>query len=213
MAHIAVFGAGGRIGRQIVREADNRGHSVTAVVRNPDSLSLRPARVQVVRGDILDPADVLAAAAGHDAVISAIGPGPGADPQVLVSAARSLLDALPRAGVSRLIVVGGAGSLEVAPGVQLLDTPDFLEDWRPLARAHRDALEVYRQNADLEWTYISPAGFIAPGPRIGHYRTAGDQLLRDAQGKSSITIDDFAIAVVDELEQPRHIRERFTAAY
>ena len=95
MAHIAVFGAGGRIGRQIVREADNRGHDVTAVVRNPDSLSLRPARVQVVRGDILDPADVLAAAAGHDAVISAVGPGPGDDPQVLVGAARSLLDALP----------------------------------------------------------------------------------------------------------------------
>ena len=109
--------------------------------------------------------------------------------------------------------MGGAGSLEVAPGVQLLDTPDFPEDWRPLAQAHRDALEVYRQNADLEWTYISPAAFIAPGPRIGHYRTAGDQLLLDAQGKSSITIDDFAIAVVDELEQPRHIRERFTAAY
>ncbi|MGE5603961.1 MAG: NAD(P)-dependent oxidoreductase [Nitrososphaerales archaeon] len=213
MAHIVVFGATGSIGRQIVREAQARGHEVTAVVRDPAKLGARPARRQVIRGDVLNPADVLAAAAGHDAVISAVGPGPDQDPQMLVEAARSLLDALPRAGVRRLIVVGGAGSLEVAPGVQLLDTPEFPEEWKPLARAHRDALAVYRQNEDLEWTYISPAGFIAAGPRTGHYRTAGDQLLRDSQGKSSITIDDFAIAVIDELEHPQHVRQRFTAAY
>ncbi len=213
MAHIAVFGASGKIGRQIVREAQARGHDVTAVVRDPSELGPHPARLQVVQGDILDPEDVVAAVAGHDAVISAVGPTRDADPQMLVAAARSLLNALPRAGVKRLIVVGGAGSLEVAPGVQLLDTPDFPEDWKPVARAHRDALAVYRGNEDLEWTYISPAGFIAPGPRIGHYRTAGDQLLRDSQGKSSITIDDFAIAVIDELEHPQHVRQRFTAAY
>jgi uncharacterized protein len=213
MAHIAVFGAMGNIGRQIVREAQARGHDVTAVVRDPASVGTHRARLQVVRGDILDPADVLAAVAGHDAVISAVGPRPSDDPQMLVAAARSLLDALPRAGVNRLIVVGGAGGLEVAPGFLLLDTPDFPADWKPLAQAHRDALAVYRENEDLDWTYISPAAFIAPGPRIGHYRTAGDQLLRDSQGKSSITIDDFAIAVIDELEHPKHVRQRFTAAY
>jgi uncharacterized protein len=213
MAQIAVFGATGNIGRQIVREAVSRGHDVTAVARNPADLGIHEPRVQVMRGDVLDPASVTAAAAGQDAVISAVGPREGQDPAMLVDAARSLLEGLKRAHVARLLVVGGAGSLEVAPGHRLMDTPDFPDAWKPLAQAGFDALEVYRADEDLEWTYISPAGFIGEGPRRGRYRTAGEQLVVDEEGESFITIDDYASVVLDELEHPQHIRKRFTAAY
>ncbi len=211
---IAVFGATGNIGRQIIREAEARGHRVTAVVRDPARLEARPPHLQVVQGDVLNPADVARAATGQDAVISAVGPSrDGGDPRMLVQAARSLMDGLRRSGVKRLLVVGGAGSLEVAPGVQLMDTPGFPEAWKPVAQAGRDALAVYRQNTDLDWTYVSPANMIGPGERTGHFRTGGDQLVQDAQGNSFISIPDFAVALLDELEHPQHIRQRFTMAY
>lgn len=213
MAHIAVFGATGNIGRQIVREAVGRGHDVTAVVRNPNDLAVHEPRLQVVRGNVLDPASVMAAVAGHDAVISAVGPRVGEDPQMLVDAAGSLLQGLKQAHVPRLLVVGGAGSLEVAPGRRLMDTPEFPEAWKPVAEAGFEALELYRADEDIEWTYISPAGYIGEGPRQGRYRTAGEQLVVDEQGESFITIDDYASVVLDELEHPQHIRKRFTAAY
>ncbi len=206
---IALFGARGTIGSRIAAEARRRGHTVTAVVRDRSGL---PSGLAGVRGDALDPTSVARAAAGQDAVISAIGPGSSHPPTMLVEAARSLVEGLRRGGVSRLVVVGGAGSLEVKPGLQLVDTPGFPAAWRPTALAHRDALNVYR-HADLDWTCISPAALIAPGERTGHYRVGFDQLLVDDRGESQISAEDFAVAVVDEIEHPRHVRQRITVAY
>jgi len=206
---LAVYGAGGTIGRRITQEALRRGHQITAVVRNPARFEAGSPAVEVVKGDVLDPASVAKAVAGHDAVTSAVGPGHGR-PEMLVDAARSLLQGVKQAGVRRLVVVGGAGSLEVA-GVQLVDAPDFPAVWRAPALAHWDALAVYR-TSDLDWTYFSPAAIIEPGERTGRYQSGADRLLVDAKGESRISAEDFAVALVDELERPKHIRERITVA-
>jgi len=216
---IALFGASGTIGRRIAAEALQRGHGVTAVVRDPTRFAKPADTLDVVKGDILDPASVAAAVRGQDAVISAVGPAHTGDvrPQMLVDAARSLIAGLQRAGVRRLGVVGGAGSLEVALGVQLVDTPGFPAAWRPVALAHRDALTVYRATpaapTGLDWTYFSPAALIEPWERTGTYRIGTDQLLTDAKGESRISAEDFAVAVLDELERGAHPRQRITVAY
>jgi putative NADH-flavin reductase len=210
---IVLFGASGTIGGSIAGEAMVRGHQVTAVVRDPTRVGLRHPALNVVAGDVLDPASVASVVAGHDVVASAVGPRlPDDEPKLVVDAAWSLIDGLARAGVSRLVVVGGAGSLEVAPGVQLVDTPEFPEAWKGIALAHRDSLEVYR-GADLDWTYISPAALIRPGKRTGRYRTGGDQLLTDEEGESLISVEDFAVAFLDEIENGRFVRQRITVAY
>jgi putative NADH-flavin reductase len=210
---IALFGAGGTIGQRIADEAVGRGHEVTGVVRDPSALTGRDGLIART-GDVLDPVSVATAVAGHDAVVSAVGPGQGADPGVIVGAARSLIQGLGRAGIRRLLVVGGAASLEVAPGVQLFDAPDFPEAWKPVAGAHREALDVYRTSAgDLDWTYISPAALIAPGERTGKFRIGGDQLLTGSDGQSRISAEDYAVALVDELEKPQHLQQRITVAY
>jgi len=213
---IALFGAGGMIGRRILEEALRRGHEVTAVVRDPTRFSGAADRVAVVQGDVVDAASVAAAVRGHDAVISAVGPAhtPDARPQMLGDAARALIAGVPRASVRRLLVVGGAGSLEVRPGAQLVDTPEFPAAWRPVALAHRDALAVYRAAPPgLDWTYFSPAAVIEPGKRTGTYRTGRDQLLTDRLRKSRISAEDFAVALLDELERPAHVCQRITVAY
>lgn len=210
---IALFGAGGTIGSRIAREAVSRGHQVTAVARKPEQLTPPASGIQVVQGDVLDPASVAAAVAGSDLVISAIGPGlPDGDPQLVVTAAHSLIDGVKRAGVRRLLVVGGAGSLEVGRGMLLVDTPGFPPGWKPIALAHSEALDVYR-TADLDWTYVSPAALIEPGERTGHYRTGTDQLLTDEKGHSRISAEDYAVAMLDEAEHPQFVRRRMTAAY
>ncbi len=207
---IALYGATGMIGASILREALSRGHQVTAIVRDPSKLS--PAdHMTALKGDVLDTADVAAAVKGHDAVISSIN-APHDDPQVFVRAAQSLVAALKQASVKRVISVGGAGSLEVAPGVKLFETPEFPEAYRAGSKALGAALDVFRAS-DLDWTFISPAGVIAPGDRTGKFRVGGDQLLTDANGASNISVDDYAIGLVDELEQARHIRQRITLAY
>lgn len=208
---IALFGAAGVLGQRILEEALNRKHEVTAVVRDPKRFDLKRPHLKVVKGDALDPAAVAAAASGHDVIINVIGPGAG-DPKMLVDAAKSLIAGAKQAGVRRLIVSGGAGSLEVAPGLQLVDAPDFPEAWKGVALAHRDALEVYKK-ADLDWTYVSPAAFIAPGERTGKFRLGIDQLLTDSKGESRISAEDFAIALLDEVERPKSLRKRMTAAY
>lgn len=209
---IALFGAGGTIGSRITREALQRGHEVTAVSRDPAKITLKHAKLHTVRGDALDPVSITAAVLGQDAVISAFGPGHHGDPQDVVKAAQALVAGVKLAGVKRLLVVGGAGGLEVKPGLQLVDTKEFPAAWKPIALAHRDALAVY-SSADFDWTYLAPAAFIQPGERTGKYRTDSDALLTDAKGESRISAEDFAVAMLDELEQPRHLRTRFTAAY
>jgi len=211
---IAVFGITGRIGSRIAQEALGRGHEVTGYSRNPGRGTLAHASLRTAVGDIADAATVARLSAGHDAVVSAV--GPDMDKPVgtfLVDAAHALRDGLRKAGVRRLLVVGGAGSLEVAPGKLLMDAPAFPAEWKALAKSAADALAVYRQEKDLEWTYFSPAGFIEPGTRTGRYRTGDDSLVVDSQGRSFISMEDYAVAVMDELEKPRHVRARFTAAY
>ncbi len=147
--------------------------------------------------------------------MSALGPRHGADDDeaIIVGAARGLIDGARGAGVRRIIVVGGAGSLEIAPGVRLVDTPDFPAAWKSNALAAAAALDVFRGVTDLDWTYVSPAAVIEPGERTGHYRAGGDQLVTDGGGSSRITYADFAIALSDELEQGNALRRRMTAAY
>ena len=214
---IVLFGAGGMIGSRVAAEALGRGHQVTAVARNPEKLAGADPRLTVVQGDVLIAESVAEVVRGADAVVSAVGPGfaPGADPQMLVASSHSLIEGLKRAGVKRVIIVGGAGSLEVAPGVQLVDTPEFPEPWKPGALAARDALKVWRGDAaaELEWTYFSPAALIEPGERTGAYRTGTEQLVADDAGNSRISAEDYAAALVDELERRNHVRGRFTAAY
>ena len=212
---IVVFGASGAIGRAVTTELLERGHTVTAATR-----SGAPVDGLVVRsltGDARDPGSVARLAAGQDAVASATGPrrGHGEDPEdSLLGAARGLAGGLRQAGVRRLVVVGGAGSLEVAPGERLADRPDFPPVHRPAALAHARALdEVYRHIEDLDWTYVSPARVTGPGERTGRFRVGGDQLLVNESGESRISIPDFAIAFADELEHGGAFRRRITVAY
>jgi putative NADH-flavin reductase len=183
---------------------------MTAVVRDPSKLEPHE-NVTETAGDIFDSAGVADAASGADVVVSAYGPGPE-KPELLLDATRSLIAGVEDSGVKRLIVAGGAGSLEVAPGVRLVDTPDFPPEWKGIAIAHAEALELLRTSR-LDWTSVSPAAYIHPGERTGKYRTGEDQLLVDEKGQSEISAEDFAIAIADEVEHPRHLRERFTAAW
>ena len=211
---IVVFGARGKLGRLVVDEALDRGHEVTAVERDPAPFAADRPGMTVVPGDVTDPDAVARAAAGHDAAVSTIGPRVGTDGSYLADVARSLLAGIASAGVPRLLVVGGAGSLRVAGGGRLVDTPDFHPEWKPAALAHAAALEVYRAaGPEVDWVYFSPAAvFDAEGERTDRYRLGGDDLLTDASGASHLSYADGAAAVLAELENPRHHRERFTAA-
>ncbi|KJS59230.1 NAD(P)-dependent oxidoreductase [Streptomyces rubellomurinus] len=213
MVAIAVIGANGTIGRAVVAEAAARGHEVTAVVRDPDRYRGGAGAASVERGDVLDPADVARVAAGRDALVSAVGGGDGPGHLALIEpAARSLVAGLRTLGdaAPRLVAVGGAGSLETAPGVRVWDTPGLPEPVLQIMHAHGAALDYYRTVPDLRWTVLSPSAEIGPGERTGHYPTGLEQLLTDAGGRSRISVPDFAVALVDEIEQPEHIGERFT---
>lgn len=181
---IVLFGATGNIGQRIAKEALERGHEVVGVVRDPERSQAPDPRVQLVQGDATDPASVASVVQGADAVVNAISPRPGTTGKApsLSTAAHALIAGLKQAEVKRLVVVGGASTLEVAPGVALLDTPDFPEEYRAEAVEGRDALGVYRAEAEgLDWTFISPAVVIGPGERTGTFRTTIDTLLTDEQ--------------------------------
>ncbi|MBS1878293.1 MAG: NAD(P)H-binding protein [Actinobacteria bacterium] len=211
---VAILGASGTIGSQLVREALDRGHSVIAVVRRPEAAEGLPAAAEVRLADVDDPAALRAAVAGAEAVITALGGGASGRPQLVAEAAPVLLAELAAAGVPRLLVVGGAGSLEDEPGKQLVDSPEFPAAWRPGSLAQRDALDVYRAyQGPLEWTYLSPADVIEPGERTGSYELGEDRPVRDAAGNSRISVADYAVAMIDELEQPRFSGTRFTVGY
>lgn len=209
---IALYGATGNIGKRILKEALNRGHQVKAIVRDPKKLESTQSDLKVEMGDILDEADVAQKVKAHDVVISAYGTGAG-DPNLVGKVYQSLNKGMKRAGVKRVILVGGAGSLYVAPDLQLVDTPEFPESWKAAALAHREVLKFYQQEKELEWTYASPAALIEPGKRTGTFRWGENQLVTDAGGNSRISIEDFAVAVIDEVEQRRYIRKRFTVSY
>jgi len=207
--NVVLFGATGMIGSRVLKELVSRGHTVTAVVRDPSRVPNEPG-VKAVKGDVLDASEVAEVAKGADAVISAY--NPGSNPSVIVDATKSLIAGLKLAGVNRFIEVGGAGSLFVGPNLRLVDAPGFPAEYKEIALTHADALEVIRKS-DLDWTYFSPAALIQPGERTGKFRLAEDTLVADDKGNSSISAEDYAIALVDELEHPKHIRKRFTIGY
>lgn len=208
---IALFGSTGRIGSRILNEALERGHQVTAVVRDASQQTAKRPNLNFRTGDILKPESVAIATKGNDVVISAYGPGAG-DANQITTAAKALLEGVGTNQPMRLIVVGGAGALEVNPGVQLLDAPGFPPAYKKLALAHRDALGVIRQ-APFDWTYVSPSAEIDEGVQTGRFRTGKDQLLVDQHGRSSISMEDFAVAILDEVENPNFSRDRFTVGY
>jgi len=214
---IALIGATGFVGSALLPELLDRGHAVTALLRDPARLA--PAeRLRAVRADVLDPAQVAQAVEGRWHRCRAFNPGWQAPDlyDAFLRGSDAIVEGVRRAGVKRLVVVGGAGSLYVAPGVQLVDTPAFLEhvpaNIVPGARAARLALERLRGERGLDWTFVSPPAMLQPGERSGRYRLGGDELLTDGGAPAGISVRDLAVAIVDELKQPRHLRQRFTAA-
>ena len=191
-----------------------RGHQVTVLARNPAKLAAQPG-LTVVAADALDATQVAQAVAGHDAVVSAYNPG-WTEPHIhklFLQGSRAIVEGVKRAGIQRLLVVGGAGSLFVAPGVQLVDTPAFPAEYKQGALAAREVLNQLKLETSLDWSFLSPPIALAPGIRTGQYRTGLDQLLPGTgDAPAGISVADLAVAIVDELEIPRHIRQRFTVA-
>ncbi len=210
---IAVFGASGRIGSRIVNEALNRGHDVTAIVRHQQDYTLIHDHLKVSKGDLFKAQDVETGAFDQDAVVCAYSNTRGAPASTIAELPIPLIKGLKQAHTKRLIIVGGAGSLEVSKGLQLVDTPNFPVEYKSTALAHRDALKLYQNETELDWTYVSPAEVIQPGVRTVKFRIGSNQLLKDEQGKSFISMEDFAVAVIDEIENPQHIRAQITVAY
>ena len=214
---IALIGATGFVGTALVAELLQRGHQVTALARNPAKLGARPGLTAKVL-DAYDADAVSAAVKGHDAVVSAFNPG-WDDPALydrFMQGSQAIVAGVEQSGVKRLLVVGGAGSLFVAPGVQLVDTPEFAShvpaNVVPGAKAARDALTAMRGNTALDWTFLSPPALLAPGDRAGKYRIGGEELLMAGAAPAGIAVADLAVAIVDEIETPRHVRARFTVA-
>lgn len=208
---LAIFSPTGTIGSRILNEALSRAHLVTAITRDPSRLSISHDNLTIVPGNVLDPSSVADTVKGHDAVLSSIGTT-GSSVAVIAEAARSLIEGLSKVGMSRLVVVGGAGVLEIEPGVQFVDSPKFYEPYRPLGLVHREAYNLYKA-ADLDWTFVCPAGEIAPGERTGKFQIGADRLLTNKRGESKISAEDFAIAFVNEVETPQYIHRRLTIAY
>jgi putative NADH-flavin reductase len=201
---VAVIGATGKIGCKITAELLQRGHSVTAIARHPEKAPSDP-KVNALKGDVTDPESVAALVRGHDAVISSAPFTPGISAQVI--------EAVRKSGVKRYIAVGGAGSLTAADGKLVMDNPQIPAEWLPSIKEGAQLLKLLRADQQLDWTFFSPAVFIGPGERTGKFRLGGDEVVAAADGKSSISYDDYAIALVDELEHPRHVRRRFTIGY
>ncbi|MDI6539642.1 NAD(P)-dependent oxidoreductase [Pantoea ananatis] len=200
---IALIGASGQAGSRILNELASRGHTITAIARSPDKIILTRC-VTPATGNINDPQALAQLLAGHDVVVSAVHFS-ASDPDKLIGAVKA-------SGAKRYCVVGGAGSLEVSPGVKVVDTPDFPEIYKTEAQAGVTFLEKLRAQDDLNWTFLSPSAVFTAGKRTGTFRLGGDQLLT-SENVSSISFEDFAIAMADEIENPAHARQRFTVGY
>lgn len=214
---IALIGASGFVGSAILKELLQRNHSVTAIVRNTEKVPAME-NLSVVSANVLHESETVKALNGHDAVISAYNAG-WTNPDLyneFLKGSELIQSAVKKAGIKRLIVIGGAGSLFIAPGKQLVDTGDFPKDYKPGALAARDYLNILKKETALDWTFLSPAIEMHPGTsgkKTGIYRTGSENPVLDAENRSSISVEDLAVAVVDELEHPSHIRERFTVSY
>ncbi|MGV2865674.1 NAD(P)-dependent oxidoreductase [Achromobacter sp. AGC39] len=201
---IALIGITGRVGSRVADELLKRGHQVTGIARNPADVNVQPG-LTVQQGDATDPATLTPLLTGHDAVVSAT--------RFVSTDAKPLIAAVKNAGVPRLLVVGGAGSLLVAPGTLLIDTPEFPDAYKPEARAGVVFLDTLRQEKVLNWTFLSPSAMFEPGERTGSFRLGEDHLLADDEGKSWISMEDYAIALADEIETSQHARRRYTVGY
>jgi putative NADH-flavin reductase len=201
---IAVAGASGNAGSRITAELARRGHAVTGIARDPEKIARRP-NVTPKKGDVLDQAGLAALWAGHDVAISSV--------HFLASDPAKLIGAAKDSRIGRYLVVGGAGSLEVAPGVRLVTTPNFPPQYKAEAEKGAAFLDLLRAEKELNWTFLSPSALFVPGERTGKFRLGTDQLLTDLDGKSSISFEDFAVALADEIARPAHIRKRFTVGY
>jgi len=205
---IVLFGASGNAGSRILRELQSRGHEVIAAVRHPERLH---TGTRSIYDDLAHVDKIAQTIAGVDAVVSAYAP-PQDDTDQLVAVTERQIAAVGKAGVPRLIVVGGAGSLEVAPGVTLLASGHLPEAWVPIATSHSKALDKLKAS-DINWTYFSPAAFFQAGEPTGKFRLGKTELIADENGNSRISLEDYAIALVDELEHPAHERSQMSIGY
>lgn len=210
---VLLLGTSGRIGHRIADELLDRGHTVTGVSRSGTVEGIDDSDFVAVAGDATDPDEVARLATGHGAVASALGPGEDESPAVLTDMMEAVVEGLRRAEVDRLVWTGGAGGLKVGPETMLVETEDFPEEWESLARAAIDAYEILQEVDDLAWTYLAPAALIEPGERTGEYRTAERELVTDEEGDSYITMEDFAVALVDELEEDNAVSTYLGTGY
>jgi putative NADH-flavin reductase len=201
---IAVTGASGRAGSRIAAELARRGHTVTAIARNPEKIAAA-VNITAKKGDVFDQAGMAALWAGHDAAVSSV--------HFLASDPAKLIAAAQDSGVGRYLVVGGAGSLEVPAGVRLVTTPGFPPPYKAEAEKGAAFLDQLRLEKELNWTFLSPSALFTEGARTGKFRLGTDQLLTASDGKSWISFEDFAVALADEIERPAHLRQRFTVGY
>lgn len=211
---VALLGATGFVGSALLKEALDRGHIVTAILPHPEKLEKREG-LTAKAGDVYDTTSLATLIQGNDAIISAFNPG-WKDPKLYddqVRGTASIIAAIKKAGIKRVLWVGGAGGLEVKPGVRVVDSPDLPSWVRPGSLATIEALDQLRKEPQLEWSYLSPSAEMKSGQRTGKFRLGNDELLVDANGKSQISVQDYAVAMIDELERPNHVRRRFTVGY
>lgn len=214
---VALIGASGFVGKAILNELLQRGHQVTAIVRNAEKIT-PSENVTVVSANVLNEKELSDTVTGHDAVISAYNAG-WTNPNLyneFLKGSQAIQEAVKQSGVKRLLIVGGAGSLFIAPNLQIVDTEGFPNEWKPGALAARDYLNIIKKETTLDWTFLSPAVEMHQGTsgiRKGTYRTGLESPVFDAENRSIISVEDTAVALVDELENPNHIRRRFTIAW
>ncbi|MDF2187331.1 NAD(P)H-binding protein [Paraflavitalea sp. CAU 1676] len=211
---IALIGASGFVGTALLQEARLRGHSITAITRTPEKLSRYPW-VQALTADIYDTATLTGALHNTDVTINAWHPGADITRQyqLFLTGAASIQQAATTAGAARFIMIGNAGTLYIAPAMQWVDAPETAANWRPVPAAHRDYLHTLQNETSLNWTYITPPFELVPGYRTAHYRTSDHSPVYNEQGRSIISVQDFAVAVFDEIEAGRHTQQQFTVGY
>lgn len=209
---IALIGANGNVGKIILKEALLRGHEVTGIVRNISKNEEKQANLKLIEGDIFDEENISKAIEGNDIVISAFGPKHGEE-KTLVEATKRLIAAVKEAGVPRILSMGGAGSLLVEGDIKLVETNGFPESWKPIALAHGEDLDYYKKEKNINWTNLSPAAMLEAGKRTGIYRIGENYLITDEKGESHISFEDFAFAMLEEVEKPKFSGKRFTVGY
>jgi len=216
MKRIVLIGASGFVGSAIMEEALNRGHEVTAIVRNPDKISTQSPWLIVKGADVSTPEVVEEISKGADVVISAYNPG-WTNPAIYEDTLKvypAILDGVKKAGIERLLCVGGAGTLFASPGVRVMDSGVIPDNVMPGVKALGEFyLNILMNEKDIDWVFFSPAGTIAPGSRTGNFRLGKDDLIVDGNGNSRISVEDYAMAMIDEVEEPQHHKERFTIGY